>query len=1710
MPPHQKEQPLESSSRARWGRRFLRTLIWLVLLPFVLLFLAVVLVYVPPVQNYVRAKAVDFLEEKIGTPVQLDHLALKYPLGLRIDGLLLLDRSGDTLLYAGAVKSNADLSSLISGKVALSGTTLSHVRATIEQRGDSTFNFDYIIEAFTSADTTAAAPVDTSTAPFFSMDGVTLEEIRLSLALVPSRMSMGLVLGRLELDLEEMDPARMRFHVGDILLADTRLRLRTAPGPSEPDTYPDLVNPFAGLDITLDQLELDNVGFSMMNTVSGDSLWLAVDEGDLQVNEMALDEQRIAIKSLEIDGARFGMLQPNAMAAVDTIGTTAPLWLDQNDGFRFWTRGLDVQVEVLSFRESEFQMHFGSLKSAASGFDPDHLVFRSLSMDVENVVVNDDRIAMDLQSFSVMPETGGPLLSAALKLDATKEHIAVADGSLMADEMKVNFSGSAALDDLSTAYRAPDQVPLKMQVHGELALDELGSLLHQLGVTLPEPMDAEETWTTKLTFSGTSNRVDSMALDVRGDQNSVIHLSGRSADLKGLPGSAFHAELKEMVMGQGMRDLIRPYVPANIALPDRLAGSARIDGTGDGMDAQLDLGSDLGDISGTLGAFGLSQRTPDVITADLVVTNADLERLIGDTALSKLSVHVVGQGSGLNSADRTGSLEISPTTFAYLGQDLSGSLLVARLRGDSVFATVRTDAPALAVVADVRGRWPNGTDSIAGALDLRVEQLALEELGWYGHPLNVRGNWIGNGSFSTDGFGSFALTGDSMLLFNGDRSFHFERFDASGRLAADSTRFELDSDALEVAYSANLPIDSVVPRAKERLLSFFRADTTEQMTLGTRMDLRVALPKTEWLTGIVLPELNAIELKEFTALVDDEGLQLTVDVPVFEHRSVTIEDLTISVDAKERSLDGALRVHHIQRDSVHLHGLELTAASGPGSLLITLKEQEDDAAPSYVVPVRFQRTDGDISLHLMDGLILDTAHWTVDPANLLRFQEHGPQAEHFILASGTQKVELLTGPTTTSIRFDRFNMGALLNFVSISDSVPLAAGELSGEVVLPLRDTGALRADMRVKGLVITGQPLGDLVVNARERGADKYDAALTFENGPNTLDAKILYDGTPSTATIDAHADIGLTDMAFLQPFVSGVLYDLGGGLIGTVDWASTSHGKELRGDLTFKNAEVGMVMTGAKYRLKNERMIADEAGFRFDDLTVLDSLGNAFTLDGQVFTNNLASMRFDLTLRTNSFQLVNSAPDPKAFFYGDLLASADLRVTGTDKAPVVKGDLGILSGTDLSVVMPGSEVELVSSDGIVEFTTDLYGTDTTRVATDEERLRDSLKAQLPRMDLDLHIRVDPKAGFAVVLDPTTGDQATFKGEGDLRFRYTPERQMLLTGPFTVSEGGYTLEFYGLVKKRFDLVPGSQVTWSGDPLAARMDIKARYVSESAAYPLVASSGSLTEVERNRLSTRMPFEVIINIGGAMKKPDISFALDLPREFRNSYPKVDQELDRLAGNGQDEERNRQVFGLLVLNSFIEDEGTGNAPSSGIASSAARNSINGILTDQLNKVTGRLVRGVDIQLGVNTVDQAQGSTVYQRTSVDYKVSKSILNERLSFEVGGSVGVNEKNNDVSNVSSTRAAQYAILYDLTKDGRFRLRGFFENAFDLYDGEITDSGVALMFTHDFEENEIAREKARQAARKREKEEMKRKQTERKVEEERGPDLAAPEGISDP
>lgn len=1647
-----------------------------------LLALVALLIYLPPVQDAIRGKAVGILREKLGTPVEIGRIALRYPLGVSISGVYVPEQNGDTLLYAGALKTQVSVIALMHKQIRLGSVDLEGLRANVRQAADSTFNFDYIIQAL-QGDTTAKPGSDTTGGGWgFSIGTVRLADIDLHLDLKPSQLQLALGLTSLEVDFDAFDPAAMQFHVESLALAGVRADMRMASGPPTPDTYPQLENPMAGLDLAFGTIELEHIVFTMADVAKGDSLWLEIPKGEIVAKEMDLSRQFVQLKRIELKRPVFGTLAAQRTKTDTVQAQQAPPWLDQHDGFRYFVRDWDVAVGKVDIDGGNVAMHTGAVRPPAKLGDPDHLVLGNLLVRVKKLVANNQQVSAEelRAALTTGPDTLG--VDLRLHVDARPDSMVVQGGRLKLAGNTVRFSASAMPTALAAFYSAPGQVPMQAEVESKLDPRRVRPLLARLGAAHYLPTGMDERLTVHVVAKGRMEQLDSLVATLNGDQGSVVDLRGAMAGLDQWPRSTFDVQLHQLALGTGIRQLVQAFVPPGTVVPGRLNASGHATGRNGNMQVTLNVASDLGNIKADAHANGWQGKWPNDLAADLRLDRLQLGKLAGDTALGTASLRLTAEAAGLNSSARRGQLELRPSELRFMHQDLSSLHLTGRLEGDSLFAKLVTDAKDLKLALDAQGRWPGEKDSLLLHAQLQLKAVHLQGLGITQWPLDLHGGLKADLAMDTASTGKAVLNADGLRLSNPGKTYVFRRFEAEARWTGDTTALELDSDGLVAHFRTNMAADSIMPRTKAKMASYFKLDTTFVPTPNKRMEMALMLPNTDWLTGLVLPKLQSLSLKEFSGTYNsnDDQLAFAMDLPELIYDSIHVHGVGATVQAKGTDLGAALHVREVRRDSLAITGIGLEAKAERGKLETSLHIQDGEQPHRYNVVAEFEgEGSGERSLHLQpEGMVLDGKPWKADPANLLHFTPQGLVAEHFRLSSEEQRLQVSTTGASTRIGLEQFRMGNLLNIVTFGDSLPFAEGLINGSVDLPAKSGGKLTADLALSRLRLMGEQVGDLELKAAEGNNGQYSATAKLKNGPNTLDAQADV-ATAGGSTVSGKASIDFGDLSLFQPFAKQALYALSGKLNGNVAFELRDNRADLNGELNFPQADIGVQATRSFFHLSNQRISFNGDGIRLDRFTLQDSAGNAFRLTGLVGTKNLADPALQLALQADAFELTNSVAGDNDLFYGRTVAGLDLAINGTVSAPRVEGSVSIMDGTNFSVILPGSKVEMVSHEGIVVFTDGSMPPDTADVATTGVALKDSLQAQLRGLELDLRVQVDKNAQFHIVLDPTTGDQASVRGSADLHFTYNANGDMSLSGPFTAEEGGYTLEFYGLVKKRFDLVKGSTITWSGNPLDARLDIKAQYTAMAASYGLVAGSTSLSQEQSNRLQQRLPFEVIINVQGFMDRPDIDFGIDLPREYRNSYPQVSNELDQLAQASNLDERNRQVFGLLVTNAFIPPENAAAAPSGGLVSTAARNSVNGMLTDQLNKLTGQYVKGVDISLGVNTVEQAEGNGTYERTSVDYKVSKSFMNDRLSFEVGGSVGVDEQDNTPGNVSNNRSTQYTVYYDLTPDGRYRLRGFYEDAFELYDGEITKSGVAIQYTKDFEENSRARDEMRKEAAKR-------------------------------
>lgn len=201
--------------------------------------------------------------------------------------------------------------------------------------------------------------------------------------------------------------------------------------------------------------------------------------------------------------------------------------------------------------------------------------------------------------------------------------------------------------------------------------------------------------------------------------------------------------------------------------------------------------------------------------------------------------------------------------------------------------------------------------------------------------------------------------------------------------------------------------------------------------------------------------------------------------------------------------------------------------------------------------------------------------------------------------------------------------------------------------------------------------------------------------------------------------------------------------------------------------------------------------------------------------------------------------------------------------------------------------------------------------------------------------------------------------------------------------------------------------------------------------------------------------------GELLKPVITFDIELPDQTAAQWPVVKTKLDQLRAD--ESELNKQVFALLLLNRFVDESPFESAGGGSTAQRYIRESAGRILTDQLNRLAGNLISGVDLNFGVTSGEDYTTGTLQSRTDVTVGVSKRLMNDRLRVNVGSNFEV-----EGPRTPNTQAAQIAgdvsVEYQLTKDGRFRIRAYRRNQYqDIVIGQVVETGTTFGIGMDYD-----------------------------------------------
>ena len=130
--------------------------------------------------------------------------------------------------------------------------------------------------------------------------------------------------------------------------------------------------------------------------------------------------------------------------------------------------------------------------------------------------------------------------------------------------------------------------------------------------------------------------------------------------------------------------------------------------------------------------------------------------------------------------------------------------------------------------------------------------------------------------------------------------------------------------------------------------------------------------------------------------------------------------------------------------------------------------------------------------------------------------------------------------------------------------------------------------------------------------------------------------------------------------------------------------------------------------------------------------------------------------------------------------------------------------------------------------------------------------------------------------------------------------------------------------------------------------------------------------------------------------------------------------------------------------------------------ARESASKILSQQLNNLAGDLIEGVELNFDLNTSDDYTTGQRENKTDLKVGISKKLLNDRLKVTIGSSFGI-EGPQQVNQNASNIAGDVSIDYQLSKDGRYKMRVYRINKYQMaLQGEVVETGIAFIITMDY------------------------------------------------
>lgn len=1598
----------------------------------ILLFVAIAVFLQSPIgKKWLTKQVSTFASDYLHTEVK-GTINYKIPDWVVLENFLIKDQSGDTLVAGKKLHIDLDMWELVrNNRLLIDNVILDRAVVSIRRKtGDSTFNYAFLLNALAS-DT----PADTTTPPLsIRLNKIILRDSHLKFDDAKTSQTFSAKIAEMTTGFEQLDLNDDIYRLKDIRLNGidiaAKFGVTTSPVQNTKSSENKQLLPL----VELQKLIVENASWDVSAAHSFHS------KGQLKA---------ISTQFNEID------LNKNIFVLGNT--TLNATWLSYQTPQRNYSK-------------------------PKKGIDFTDLAVQHFTFEADSMRYTSQQALLALRHLSFSEKSGFVIKKVKGDVNYKPNSLAISNFLLETPYSKLGNNLLISHPSLATITENLEKTAIKLQLKDSYvgSKDVLFLQPDLVENVFFKKANSDKLWiTTQL--EGTLNNLLIRQIELKGLYESKLVASGV---VKGLPSPkslSYSIHIDEI---STTKKAYLPFLPDSLTqaygLPDFVRLSGQLNGYLSSITTQLLATTSLGNAQ-LNGHFEEITSSSPTYNGTIALNEFDLATLLKDERFKQISLTSSFSGKGIDPKTMETSLEGTLKNAHYDGYDYSNIQFKTLIKNQQAdFAILSADAH---LNGSIEGNINFSTTYPTLESKGSFRQLDMHKLGFSANPLALKGDFSIRFSDSNPAspIGKIELTNASFDTGNeiqdvGDLSLQLASSLGMKEVQVNSSFVQAKlTGSFEYTQLSDLLITEANNYFKLNSLSYKPTTSPANFKLTGSLHYHPVI-------HYFIPEITAFQPITFDTDFDNTKSQSVVTqlrIPSIEYDSIriqntqfllstngekatystTLENLQLAdFQLRKASLTGEIAndvasFNFIVKDSLNrtIHGLAGNLASFNKVIRVSLAEK------GFLLYYNQWNSEGTLELH-PKGIIADAIRLSYNGQQLaIKSKEYEPNAPIELQANRIELNEL-----GKAFLQDSTLLGGLLN---------------ANIEVRNLAESPAYTGDFIIQNLAITQIPVGELALNASNKGKEAISITGSLTSEVNDIRLSGDYQ-LGRKNPLDLALDLRKVSAKTLEAFSLGELQQTKGGLHGYLTIKGSPEKPLIQGDLESDNLFFTITQLGSGFGTTNQKISFKGQHAELTHFILTDSLEQELAISGRFSFADFANLSYRFDAIAENFTAIDAPKGANEYFFGTAVADATIRVQGVNERFKIDGDIQLKKGTALSLLLPDEANAGNEMQQLIQF----VDKDKPIISIKNKKQKEPSSI---RYEASVAIKADENSELTLVMDDLTGDNIRVKGKANLQAGINTNDELFMYGDYIITEGKYDFTFE-LLKKSFAVRQGSSIRWTGDPLNAEVNIIAQDAERTLSlYDYVSSDKDFVRLPDSKKEilkqNNLPVILLIKLKNTLSEMQPSFEVATYENAANFLDLSNKELkglnvtlitdegkiDSPEYSAENENHvNKQAFSLIVLGRFLpENLSQLLGPLAGNESNVeqfARKNASKILSEQLDRFTSGLIKGVDLNVGLASDADTKS------TAVNLGVKKGFLDNRITVSVGRNFELENTQMQSNEIFDNIEAAYRI----TKDGRYRIKAYRRNQYkSVVEGFVVETGVGFVITIEYDQLTLKKNK---------------------------------------